>query len=465
MNQQEKIQHLLSRASFGARYEDLKRLQKLSLKSVLDSLFEDSATIEEIILVEGKSPKASEIMATTKQEKKELLGKSRMLLKQLNVKWLEHIAQTKAQLREKMTLFWHGHFACQPKSIYTAQVQINTLRKLALGKFGDLVMYIAKDPAMIAFLNNQQNRKRKPNENFARELMELFTLGRGNYTEKDIKESARAFTGWSFDGDEYIFRSFHHDFDEKTFLGKSGNFNGEDIIQIILQKPETARFIVGKIYRFLVNEEEPNPQIINSLAERFFASNYDISALLKDIFMSDWFYDPKNVGNHIKSPIEYIVGLQRQLGLKFTQEQSPIFVQKVLGQMLLYPPNVAGWKGGRAWIDSSTLLFRLQFPYGIYKATEISIQAKEEEDVQKKDLVNQNLRRYQAEYDWRELDKNFGMYRDTNTLIEDLANYLLQTPSKALKKWKDDISTKPISTELIHEVAVMIASLPEYQLC
>jgi uncharacterized protein (DUF1800 family) len=464
MTQQAKIQHLYWRAGFGATNADIQRLQNLSWSQIIEQLFQDSAKDSPVIVQEGVSPKVADILMADKKERREILGKSRQAIRTLNARWLEQMSNTQAQLREKMTLFWHGHFACQPKSIYNAQKQINNLRKSALGNFGDLVLSIAKDPAMIAFLNNQQNRKRSPNENFARELMELFTLGRGNYTEQDIKESARAFTGWGFDGDEYIFRESQHDFDEKTFMGKTGNLNGEDIIRIILAKPETATFIVTKIYKFLVNEEVIDTQVIQALARKFYQSEYDISALLREIFMSEWFYAPQNVGNKIKSPIALLAGMQRQLGMRFSNERAPLFIQKILGQVLLYPPNVAGWKGGKAWIDSSTLLFRLQLPQLIYKASAVGISAKEEEDVNKADLV-ENLRKIEATFNWSILEQQLGTAKDTAALYQNMANYMLQTQSPTIKRHLTALTDKPLSSMLIRELAIALASMPEYQIC
>ena len=184
--------------------------------------------------------------------------------------------------------------------------------------------------------------------------MELFTLGRGNYTENDIKEAARAFTGWSseFKG-EFVFRRFQHDYGEKTVLGKTGNFDGDDVLDIFLSQKQTAKFITQKIYKFFVNDNVDEEKV-NWLADRFYQSNYDISKLMEDIFTSDWFYDEKNIGSKIKSPIELMAGIQRMLPMKLENEEALTFLQRALGQILFYPPNVAGWPGGKTWIDSST---------------------------------------------------------------------------------------------------------------
>ncbi len=215
---------------------------------------------------------------------------------------------------------------------------------------------------MLNFLNNQQNQKAHPNENFAREVMELFTMGRGNYTEKDVKEAARAFTGWSarFNG-EFMFRPFFHDDDEKIFLGKKGNFDGDDILNIILEQQQTATFITQKIYRYFVNDEV-DKDIIAGLSKSFYQSNYNIKTLMKNIFTSDWFYNEKNIGCKIKSPVELLAGIRRMLPMQLDNDNIQLLLQNALGQILFYPPNVAGWQGGNAWIDSSTLMLRLRIP-------------------------------------------------------------------------------------------------------
>jgi uncharacterized protein (DUF1800 family) len=364
---------------------------------------------------------------------------------------------SKAQLREKMTFFWHGHFACQANNVFHAQKQINTIRKNALGKLGDLLLAVAKDPSMLRFLNNQQNRKEHPNENFARELLELFTLGRGNYTEQDIKEAARAFTGWGFNAEDFVFRKAQHDFGQKTFMGKTGNFGGEDIIRIVLENRQTARFITTKIYGFLVNEV-PDNQLVNE-------SNYDISVLLRHILNSEWFYAEKNIGAKIKSPVELIAGLQRQFNLKFMQENSPLFLQRILGQMLLYPPNVAGWAGGRNWIDSSSLLFRLRLPETIYQSSEINTEAKEEEDMQKMGVFSERARKIEAEFNWQALLNYCPSNQSHETILTRLSTFFLQKNSLIINDLATKFKQTKPSDEAIKLLAITLAGSPEYQVC
>jgi uncharacterized protein (DUF1800 family) len=269
---------------------------------------------------------------------------------------------SEAQLRERMAFFWHGHFASRNINIFFQQQLLDVIRQNALGSFRDLLHGVSTSAAMLNFLNAQQNKKGHPNENFAREVMELFTMGRGNYSENDIKEAARSFTGWSANikGD-FQFRKFQHDEESKTVLGKTGNFSGEEVLDILLDRKETAKYISQKIYRFFVNEQTDTNKI-EWLAERFYKSNYSIGRLMEDIFTSDWFYEEKNMGVKIKSPIELLAGMQRMLPMQADNEESLLLIQRILGQLLFYPPNVAGWPGGKAWIDSSSLMMRMRIP-------------------------------------------------------------------------------------------------------
>ena len=368
----------------------------------------------------------------------------------------------KGVLREKMALFWHGHLVSRSLNPAFSQSYLNTLRENALGNFGDLLMAVSQEPSMLQFLNNKQNKKRSPNENFARELMELFTLGRGNYTEKDIKEVARAFTGWDFDFQgRFIFREFQHDDGEKTIFGKTGHFKGEDVINMILQKKETAHFITNKIYKYFVNENIDN-QRVTELANRFYKTNYNIADLLENIFTADWFYEEKNIGTHIKSPVELLVGIKRTLGASFEEQQPNLYIQKVLGQVLLYPPNVAGWSGGRNWIDSSSLLFRMQLPAMMFLGKENNISAKKDGDVTTE--YQSNKRSFKANVDWNAFSKPILVKKQN--IVEELSQYLLQVPVNEVFK-QEIINKTPneADPEVIKKATLALMMLPEYQVC
>ncbi len=473
---EQKIKHLYNRAGFGIAPAHLKAVSHKSLDKAVKELFTQSSetkpldvvSLEEVRMVKQEKRNAKSQADTTQNrtEKIKAIIKDRAQdMKTVNLAWLNRMVSGEAVLREKMTLFWHGHFACRNPNAFFMQSQNNTLRKHALGKFGDLLMAISKDAAMLAFLNNRQNRKDSPNENFAREVMELFTLGRGNYTEQDIKNAAKAFTGWQFRGDgEFYFNERQHDFGAKTFFGKTGNFSGEEILKLLLENKQTARFITTKIYRYFVNDT-PNELHINQLSEQFYRSDYDIAQLMEAIFKADWFYEPSTIGSRVKSPIELLVGLQQTFGIQFQEAQNQIFIQKVLGQTLLNPPNVAGWKEGRNWIDSSSLLFRMQLPEMIFQSTEVTIDAKEEGDVNTAYLINRKGRFIQASANWTGLQQAFRNVKDTETL-DALAGYLLSMPITLKQKdliWrKADKSTKE---KLIRSLSSALVSLPEYQLC
>lgn len=461
-----KLQHLLWRAGFGATLRDLKTYEDQPLPKVVDSLFDKSRTMTPLN-VENRIPVAmANRRMMSREEKRALRRKSRMKLRQLNIQWMERMVSGEQMLREKMTFFWHGHFACQSRDIHFMQSQLNTIRKHALGSFRDMVMAIAKDPAMLFFLNNQQNRKQHPNENFARELMELFTLGRGNYTEQDIKEAARAFTGWAVHRktSKYRFKARHHDFGQKTFLGETGNFNGEDIINIILKKEQTARYITEKIYRFFVNDT-PDKTIVNGLARKFYQSDYNIETLMRAIFTANWFYDKANIGSKIKSPIEFLVGIRRNFQVDFSNKKSSLFIQKILGQVLLFPPNVAGWPGSRSWIDSSTMMFRLHLPYVIFRAAEVDIVAKAEGDVNKQGLISRRMRRLNAEIHWQAYLKQFSKHQDKKQLYQAVSHYLLQISSPKNQEFVKGFTHTNDTAELIKMMSLGVASLPEYQMC
>lgn len=286
--------------------------------------------------------------------------------------WGERMLVTPRPFQEKMTLFWHGHFATSQEKVHRHQKmlgQIETLRQRANGNFRDILIAISQDPAMLVWLDNKDNVKGKPNENFAREVMELFTMGEGQgYTEKDIREIARAFTGWTMTRDDtvqdegkFIDDPAQHDDGVKSFLGQTGNFNGYDAIDTILKQPAAPRFITKKIYRYFVREEI-TPELNDKLAKVLLDSKYDFKPVLKAIFLSRDFYSEPSYATQVKSPVHLLISTYRKMGLK-TIPGYPDFTETAgsLGQSLLLPPNVAGWSGGRTWINPATLLTRGNF--------------------------------------------------------------------------------------------------------
>tara|TARA_B100001094_G_scaffold259048_1_gene259072 strand:- start:2534 stop:4369 length:1836 start_codon:yes stop_codon:yes gene_type:complete len=278
--------------------------------------------------------------------------------------WANRMVSSEQPLQEKMALFWHGHYAINESKVRDYRkllVELELFHEIGTGNFRDLMVAVAQDPAMLAFLDAGVNVKGAANENFAREIMELFTMGVGNYEETDIREAARAFTGWNYQGLDFVINESKHDDGVKEFLGQTGNFDGIDVIDIILDQPVTAEYIASKIYRFFVRDEL-NEELRKELGATFRDSDYDIAALLETIFISKDFYSASSVGTHIKSPIELAVSTYVKLGLN-EAPGVPDFNQATgsLGQTLFRPPTVAGWAGGRSWITPGLLLERGNF--------------------------------------------------------------------------------------------------------
>ena len=281
--------------------------------------------------------------------------------------WGDRMVTTPRPLEEKMTLFWHDHFATSEvkvRDVRKMHLQNRTLRAHATGDFRGLVLAVMRDPAMLVYLDNRENVKDHPNENFGRELLELFTMGlnslgnASNYTEQDIREASRAFTGWTNEVLDFRFDAELHDDGPKTFLGREGNLGGEAVLDIILEQPATAEFIAGKLYRYLVREDL-EPVLQAELGRRLRESGYELKALLRTILSSRDFYSPPSVATQIKSPVQLVVSTYRKLGVKTAPTVPDLgSLTGRLGQQLLYPPNVAGWAGGRTWITPATLLER-----------------------------------------------------------------------------------------------------------
>ena len=279
----------------------------------------------------------------------------------LGLWWANRMLVTPRPLEEKLTLFWHGHFATGQNKVrdYRMMLQQNRmLRANASGNLRDLLVGILKDPGMLVYLDNGENIKSHPNENFGRELLELFTMGVGNYSERDVREAARAFTGWTNDVLTYKFDSAEHDFGNKTFLGRTGALNGDDIIDTILAQPVTGEFVAGKLYRYFVREDISS-DVKAELGRSFRASGYQIKPLMRRMLLSKDFYSAPSVATQIKSPVHLVVSTYRKMGLRDVPT-IPDFGRMTggLGQTLFEPPNVAGWAGGRTWITPATLLQR-----------------------------------------------------------------------------------------------------------
>jgi len=386
--------HLASRAGFGATQEEIAALigqtPKLALQQFMDYRKDDSsapAFRHSGIFDEGLDPFPPSRPATTEMAKRQgnalgievkpdgnrplqpivnkffyWLRASRLETDRVAYWWANRMLASEQPLREKAALFWHGHFATNEDKVRDYRkmlLQVETFQRLGLANFRDLLIAIAQDPAMLVFLDAGVNTKDSPNENFAREIMELFTMGVGEYGEEDVREAARAFTGWSVKGLEFHIDPKTHDAGAKVFLGERGHFDGIEIIDRILARPQTSQFIAAKLYRYFV-QDDLSPTAEEQLGQRLRHHNYDIGAYLGELFVSQDFY--ASAGEHIKSPVELVVSTYKKMGL--TQVPGvPDFnvVTGALGQRLMHPPTVAGWSQGRSWITPSLLFERGNF--------------------------------------------------------------------------------------------------------
>jgi uncharacterized protein (DUF1800 family) len=381
--------HLLNRAGFGGAPEEIEKLAAMSPADAVayfvdyEKIPDSSASPPDWAKPDPeRSQQYQKIQrmfredkdsAKSDDEKREEAEKRRQMvqqlqrdqlknLQQMRIDWLKRMANGPRPFQEKLTLFWHGHFATSAVKVrdaYFMWLQIDTFRRKGSGNWLDLLEATATDPAMLIWLDQAQSRQQHPNENFARECMELFTLGEGHYTEKDVTEAARAMTGWSLDrpNEEYLYRPRIHDHGVKTVLGRTGDLNGRDVLETIVAQPQAARFITGKLWKFFASDN-PDPKLIDALADSFRAGGNNFASFLRTLFSCEEFYTDAVMRSQIKSPVQWLVGtvrlLQRDMppGLVATQ------MIKSLGQDLLLPPNVKGWDGGLSWITTNTLLAR-----------------------------------------------------------------------------------------------------------
>jgi uncharacterized protein (DUF1800 family) len=345
--------HLLRRAGFGGRPEEVGSLQRLGAMGAVDALLhpagDDAAFVDYPDTTPLFDPKTHNVTAQNW--------------------WLDRMLRTRRPLVEKMTLFWHGHFATSIRKVPANLMvgQIDLFRSQSLGNFRTLLLGVSKDPAMLVWLDNRANNKVHPNENYAREVMELFALGLGNYTEDDVKNAARAFTGWTIDKTQnFVYKEALHDGEPKTFLGHTGNFGGEDIIDIIVAQPIHQRFICRKLLEFFVYSD-PEPALIEGLARTYALTGYDIAQTVGTILRSNVFFSTRAYRALPKSPIEFTIGLLRFMNVAAVPGDTIGWLSR-MGQEPLAPPSVKGWDGGPTWINTATLLARFNYVNRIVKA-------------------------------------------------------------------------------------------------
>jgi uncharacterized protein (DUF1800 family) len=359
--------HLLRRAGFGGTPEEIRALHALGLDGALDRLLgfggQPDVEVEGPGITLTTQPGRDMMMAAGSQEDRQEIQRTyrqqdAMQLARVREWWMQTMIRTRWPLRERMVLFWHGHFTSGYRDVrnsYHMYVQNTLFRRHAAGSFRALLHEVSKDPAMLEYLDNNRNRKEHPNENYAREVMELFTLGVGNYGEEDIQELARGLTGWTFEGNRFEFRQRDHDGGEKSFLGRRGRFGGEEMLDIILEQPAAYRYVAARLWAFF-GAGEPAPEVLDGLAQTLRESRWELAPALRQLFRSRAFFATE--GQRIKSPVELVVGLYRGTGLDAEGTFGLAFAAQSLGQSLMDPPNVKGWPGGTDWITTSLLFAR-----------------------------------------------------------------------------------------------------------
>ncbi|MBL0928237.1 MAG: DUF1800 domain-containing protein [Phycisphaerales bacterium] len=387
----DQARHLLSRAGFGGSPEQIRTLADWGPAKSVDHLLDlpnspgaypwpkadqfetdimrPPTEEERRMYREAARAQNEDVLAQLRLKRQDAQRRDRQQVRQMQRWWLTRMIETPRPLEEKLTLFWHGHFATSYRTIensYHQFLQNQTFRAHAAGNFGEMLFAIIRDPAMLAYLNNNQNRKGRPNENLAREIMELFSLGVGHYTEQDIKEGARALTGYTFEHNDFTFSKGQHDEGAKRILGQAGNMDGDEFVKAILAQRQCSRYIAGKLYRFFVNDLNDASKPVGDAAERviddlgatLLASRYELKPMLRRMFLSQHFFAAPNVASQIKSPAELVVGAVRSLRTPVRDLGILNDAMDLMGQNLFFPPNVAGWAGGRSWINTSTLFVR-----------------------------------------------------------------------------------------------------------
>ena len=350
--------HLWRRAAFAPTFQQLQQAAEAGPAATLQRLLAGGGEVEAFY-----------------QQAEQMIGPLMASgnLENLPAWWLYLLLHSPHPLLEKMTLFWHGHFATSAAKVNQIELmhgQNALLRRHAMKSFGPLLHQMAKDPAMLLWLDAAVNHKLRPNENFAREVMELFSLGVGNYTEHDIKEAARAFTGWELRRGQFFFNPQQHDAGSKTVLGTAGEFTGDSLLDVLLKQAATSRFLVRKLFRYFISDmAEPPAALIDPLAAELKQQDYDLAWLLGRMLGSNLFFSPHSVRQKIKSPIELAIGLLRALEGTTNLHGLATDLRK-LGQGVFYPPNVKGWDGGIEWINSSSLLSRANLVWALLSGSD-----------------------------------------------------------------------------------------------
>jgi hypothetical protein len=477
-----KARHLLSRAGFGGPPEQVEALLAMGLDKAVDHLVDyesvDKSDLptpdydpdimrppteqERDAMREARLGRRGEDTAVRDQFRAEFLRRQyedRLQMGRLEQWWIGRIIATPRPLEEKLTVLWHSHFASNHRTVHDSFLMLkqNALLRNHATNFADLAVGIVRDPAMIRFLNNDANRKAHPNENLARELMELFTLGEGNYSENDIKEGARALTGYAAEDNDFVFRDRVHDTGDKTILGQRGEFDGEDFVRILLNRPACSIFVAYKLYRHFVGDLDgpigkPQESVIRQLAGEIADRRFNLKPALKKLFKSEHFYAAEVMGNQIKSPIQLLAGTVRTL-LTPTRDPNVLAdAMTMMGQKLFDPPTVAGWAGGRDWINTSTLFVRQNL------ATYL---------IAGKLPYNDQWNREGVSYDPSFLVE--GVEKKPEAMVDRVVSVLLagdipvERRAELMKFMKE--RRDATSADALIALLLLVTAMPEYQLC
>ena len=385
-----KAAHLLNRAGFGGSPAEIEKLADLGPDKAVSHLLDYEKIPDPTPNPDWAHPNPDEIQKLrdavrngTPEQKEQAKREEQQTIQrrmlELRGWWLKRMASGPRPLQEKLVLFWHGHFATSMEKVrnpYYMWRQNELFRRLGAGGWEQLLIEAGKDPAMLIWLDQAQSKKDHPNENFAREVMELFALGEGHYTEHEIGEAARALTGWSLDFTTlgFIFRPYYHDYREKTIFGQTGNFDGDDFIKLIVAHPQSAKFITAKIWNFFAGQV-PSPELNEQLAAVFRANGNNFKPFLRELFRSEIFYSEGIIRNQVKSPVQWLVGSVRMLECELPPPLVSCGMLRQLGQDLFAPPNVKGWDGGVTWITTNTLLTRYNDAQALVDGTLPSLSA------------------------------------------------------------------------------------------
>ena len=477
--------HLLNRAGFGGTPEEIQKLADLGMDQAVSLLLDYENIPDPVPNPDWAKPNPEEIArfregiknAATPDEKKKLQQEQQQLFQrrmlELRGWWLQRMARGPRPFQEKMVLFWHGHFATSIEKVrnpYFMWRQNELFRRLATENWQHLLTEAGKDPAMLIWLDQAQSRRDHPNENFAREVMELFTLGEGHYTEHDIAEAARALTGWSLEPSEqkYIYRPRIHDDGDKTFLGRTGNLDGDDVIATIVAQPQAARFITAKLWNYFAGQM-PSPELNGALADVFRTNGNNFKPFLRALFRSEEFYGDNIVRNQVKSPVQWLIGSVRMLECELPPPIVSWGMVRQLGQDLFAPPNVKGWDGGVTWITTNTLLTRYNDAQSLVEGTVPQLGAN---DFAKKPGGQGGMKLEKAMQRVRmggvKLDKilTSDERADKDAIVASLQRRLFQT---SLKKEQQEAlhdfleaKTKMSDADIITAIRLMM-STPDYQ--